>query len=62
VGLSLNRPTPLGVDTQEGNLKDADAATAAGFLAASNGLTINRNHFLHAIRREYEKSGKAFPG
>ena len=39
-----------------------NAATAAGFLAASNGLTINRSHFLHAIRREYEKSGKAFPG
>jgi hypothetical protein len=39
-----------------------NAATAAGFLAASNGLTINRNHFLHAIRREYEKSGKAIPG
>jgi hypothetical protein len=39
-----------------------NAAVAAGFLAASNGEIINRGHFIHAIRREYEKSGRAFPG
>jgi SpoVK/Ycf46/Vps4 family AAA+-type ATPase len=39
-----------------------NAAVAAGFLAAGNGGIINRDHFIHAIRREYEKSGRAFPG
>jgi hypothetical protein len=37
-----------------------NAATAAGFLAARDGLPIERTHILHAIRREYEKSGRAF--
>jgi hypothetical protein len=39
-----------------------NAAVAAGFLAAGNDGIINRDHFIHAIRREYEKSGRAFPG
>lgn len=39
-----------------------NAATAAGFLAASDGTPILQNHFIHAIRREYEKAGRAFPG
>jgi len=39
-----------------------NAATAAGFLAASDGTRILQNHFVHAIRREYEKAGRAFPG
>jgi hypothetical protein len=39
-----------------------NAATAAGFLAASDGTPIVQNHFVHAIRREYEKAGRAFPG
>ena len=39
-----------------------NAAVAAGFLAASNGGVITRGHFLHAIRREYGKAGRAFPG
>jgi SpoVK/Ycf46/Vps4 family AAA+-type ATPase len=38
-----------------------NAAAAAGFLAAGNGGVINRSHFIHAIRREYEKSGRVFP-
>jgi hypothetical protein len=39
-----------------------NAAVAAGFLAADSGSgEIARAHFLHAIRREYEKSGRAFP-
>ena len=38
-----------------------NAAVAAGFLAAGNGGQITRSHFIHAIRREYEKSGRAFP-
>ncbi len=39
-----------------------NAAVAAGFLAAGDGGIIKRSHFIHAIRREYEKSGRAFPG
>ena len=39
-----------------------NAAVAAGFLAASDGTRISRTHFIHAIRREYEKAGRAFPG
>jgi ATP-dependent 26S proteasome regulatory subunit len=39
-----------------------NAAAAAGFLAAGDGRTITRNHLIHAIRREYEKAGRAFPG
>ncbi|MCC6235429.1 MAG: ATP-binding protein [Verrucomicrobiales bacterium] len=39
-----------------------NAAVAAAFLAAADGTKIGRSHFLRAIRREYEKSGKAFPG
>jgi SpoVK/Ycf46/Vps4 family AAA+-type ATPase len=40
-----------------------NAAVAAAFLAAAeHAPAIARRHFLHAITREYEKSGKAFPG
>lgn len=39
-----------------------NAAVAAGFLAAADGGPILRQHFIHAIRREYEKAGRAFPG
>ena len=39
-----------------------NAATAAGFLAASDGTPIFQTHFVHAVRREYEKAGRAFPG
>ncbi len=39
-----------------------NAAVAAGFLATSDDSPITRNHFVRAVRREYEKSGKAFPG
>jgi SpoVK/Ycf46/Vps4 family AAA+-type ATPase len=39
-----------------------NAAVAAGFLAAAAGTPISRLHLVRAIRREYEKSGKAFPG
>jgi hypothetical protein len=39
-----------------------NAAVAAGFLAAADGTAITRIHFVHAIRREYEKAGRAFPG
>ena len=39
-----------------------NAATAAGFLAATEGVPISRRHLGRAIRREYEKAGKAFPG
>lgn len=39
-----------------------NAAVAAGFLAAADGGLLLRQHFIHAIRREYEKSGRAFPG
>jgi len=39
-----------------------NASVAAGFLAAEAGTPITRSHLIRAIRREYEKSGKAFPG
>lgn len=39
-----------------------NAATAAGFLAASEGVAIARRHLVRAVRREYEKAGRAFPG
>jgi hypothetical protein len=39
-----------------------NAAVAAGFAAAAEGVSINRQHLVRAIRREYEKAGRAFPG
>jgi hypothetical protein len=39
-----------------------NAAVAAAFRAAADGMPLCRNHFIHAIRREYEKAGRAFPG
>src|SRR5262249_26270239 len=39
-----------------------NASVAAGFLAAAANTPIGRSHLIGAIRREYEKSGKAFPG
>jgi hypothetical protein len=39
-----------------------NAAVSAAFLAAEEGTAISRAHCLRAIRREYEKSGRAFPG
>jgi hypothetical protein len=39
-----------------------NAAVAAAFLAAGEERPICREHLVHAIRREYEKAGKAFPG
>jgi SpoVK/Ycf46/Vps4 family AAA+-type ATPase len=39
-----------------------NASLAAGFLATADGGRITQNHLLHAVRREYEKAGRAFPG
>jgi hypothetical protein len=39
-----------------------NAAVAAGFLAAAEGSPITRAHLVHAVRREYDKTGRAFPG
>ena len=39
-----------------------NAAVAAGFLAAADGAPIDLRHFIHAIRREYVKAGRPFPG
>ena len=39
-----------------------NASVAAGFLATSDGVPIAQHHFVRAMRREYEKSGKPFPG
>jgi SpoVK/Ycf46/Vps4 family AAA+-type ATPase len=67
----LPAQAPLGEDV---NLKELamlypivgglirNASVAAGFLAAAADTAIGRNHLIDAIRREYEKSGKAFPG
>lgn len=37
-----------------------NAAVSAAFLAAQDQQKINREHFITAIKREYEKSGKAY--
>ena len=39
-----------------------NAAVAAAFRAAADGSAITRAHLVAAVAREYEKSGKAFPG
>jgi SpoVK/Ycf46/Vps4 family AAA+-type ATPase len=39
-----------------------NAAVAAGFLARAAGAPIGQAHFVRAMQREYEKSGKPFPG
>ncbi|MBA4182215.1 MAG: hypothetical protein C0506_16650 [Anaerolinea sp.] len=39
-----------------------NSAVAAAFLAAADGGRIMRGHLVRAVRREYEKAGKAFPG
>jgi SpoVK/Ycf46/Vps4 family AAA+-type ATPase len=39
-----------------------NAAVSAAFLAATDGTEITRHHLVRAVRREYEKAGKAFPG
>jgi SpoVK/Ycf46/Vps4 family AAA+-type ATPase len=39
-----------------------NAAMAAAFLAAGDGGRITQQHLVTAVRREYEKSGRSFPG
>jgi hypothetical protein len=39
-----------------------NAAVAAAFLAAADGTPITRHQLVRAVRREYEKAGRAFPG
>lgn len=39
-----------------------NASAAAAFRAAAAGAPVSLHHLIGAIRREYEKSGKAFPG
>lgn len=39
-----------------------NAAVAAAFLAAADGVPIGREHLVRAMRREYDKAGRAFPG
>jgi SpoVK/Ycf46/Vps4 family AAA+-type ATPase len=39
-----------------------NAAVAAAFLAAAEGSPITAQHAVRAIRREYDKTGRAFPG
>lgn len=62
---------PMAPDIDLGELADfyplpggliRNAAVAAAFLAAQAGQPICRAHLLRAIRREYEKTGAAFPG
>lgn len=38
-----------------------NAAVAAAFLAAADGGVITRDHLVRSLRREYDKSGLAFP-
>ena len=42
-----------------GNIKNE--ALAAAFLAAEDGSPVTMSHLLQAIRREYQKLGKAVP-
>jgi ATPase family associated with various cellular activities (AAA) len=39
-----------------------NASVSAAFLAAADGTDITRQHLVRAVRREYEKAGRAFPG
>ncbi len=39
-----------------------NATVAAGFLASAADASITRTDLVRAVRREYEKSGRAFPG
>lgn len=39
-----------------------NAAVAAAFRAAAEGTDISLDHFVSAVRREYQKSGRPFPG
>jgi SpoVK/Ycf46/Vps4 family AAA+-type ATPase len=39
-----------------------NAALAAGFRAAAAGGPLTREHFFQAVRREYAKAGRSFPG
>lgn len=39
-----------------------NAAVGAAFLAAAEGSVITRHHLVRAIQREYEKTGRTFPG
>lgn len=39
-----------------------NAATAAAFLACADGGAVTRDHLVTAVRREYEKAGRSFPG
>jgi hypothetical protein len=39
-----------------------NASVAAGFLASAANARITRTDLVRAVRREYEKSGRAFPG
>jgi SpoVK/Ycf46/Vps4 family AAA+-type ATPase len=38
-----------------------NAALAAAFIAAEAGTPVTMEHLLHAVHREYEKTGKSFP-
>jgi hypothetical protein len=67
----LPREAPLDADVELRELADfyaltggliRNAAVAAAFLAAEAGGPITRAQLLSAIRREYEKTGAAFPG
>jgi hypothetical protein len=39
-----------------------NASVAAAFMAAADGGAVTLEHLVKAIRREYQKSGRAFPG
>lgn len=39
-----------------------NAAVAAAFMAAADGGRISRHHLFRAVRREYTKAGRPFPG
>lgn len=67
----LPAAAPLAADVDLGQLASLypivgglirNAAVAAAFQAAAAGTPITQTHLVRAVRREYEKSGRPFPG
>jgi hypothetical protein len=67
----LPKTAPLGASVDTSTLAElypivgaliSNAAVAAGFLAAAEGSPIEQRHLVRCVQREYQKSGRAFPG
>jgi hypothetical protein len=67
----LPKTAPLGASVDTSTLAElypivgaliSNAAVAAGFMAAAEGSPIEQRHLVRCVQREYQKSGRAFPG